>query len=917
MKIWLKRILIGLVVAFLVALVGIAIFLLTFDPNAYKNKLQEIVYDRYERTLLIDGDIELSLFPRIGLSVQKVSLSDRGNSDLFASMESARLAVAIWPLMFNRLVVDHVAITGLKAWMVRSPEGDYNFNDLVSGRRTAGLPAPDMASPITALAGTVGIAQAAASAVSDTPQSKTSAVAPSGNNPDLTGLDALPVETDETYAFQPTPAKPAQGTDLQIDIAGLTLRDGQIHLHDKKNNYVGHVVNLELNTGRMTADQPFDVAFRGRLLGDFPAADARFDGQAMVRFNADQKTFSAQRVNVQMSGRLGDLNSASVGLKGNLAYSAYSKMFSAGGLDFSVQGDLEGEHPVSDLEATLAVPQLKLDRSQAQLHVEKLSLRAKGVRGKESFQFGLDAPSLSVSPDAARGEPLTANVQRQGEDERMTLVLGMSGLGGNASQLTLKELKLDGRMQHGEQRVQVNMTSPATWHVFEDRGNLSAMRGDVRIEHPALPGGTFEFPFIGSVAADLIKSDIRSELDAVLSGSKLSFRVGVKQFDRPQVEFGLHADQLDFNTLFPAAAKVAQPGSPAAKAEQAAQQAQQAQQEKPEEQSAKPGATPEPARASTWDLAFLRDMDLKGKVEVGQFKVQRVEAAQVRFDVRAHEGKMDVQNIQAELYQGKLNGQLSATADNELALELNSAGLALEPMMQAITGERRLAGTASIRAKLKSKGMTMPAVMAALDGSTQVSVRDGVVLGIDAAQTLRQVQALIRSVTSGEAGDVPIKLTPGTETAFSELDADLQFTNGQGNVRKFNLVSQAVRASQGKPASIDLVNRQFNVVVNLRVTGNANATKDLIGLRGVTVPVLVSGAFDSPSYQVQWKDIAGVAVREAVKGGLLELLGNQLEPAVPEAPPETPTPTTPGDVPPPQKDTLRSIGDALKGLLGQ
>src|SRR5690606_9656100 len=151
MKVWLKRILIGLVVAFLVALVGIAIFLLTFDPNAYKNKLQEIVHARYGRTLTIDGNIELSLFPRIGLSVQKVALSDRGNSDLFASVESARLAVAIWPLMFNRLVVDHVAVSGLKAWLVRDAQGNYNFSDLLSQRRAASLPAPALASPLAVL----------------------------------------------------------------------------------------------------------------------------------------------------------------------------------------------------------------------------------------------------------------------------------------------------------------------------------------------------------------------------------------------------------------------------------------------------------------------------------------------------------------------------------------------------------------------------------------------------------------------------------------------------------------------------------------------------------------------------------------------------------------------------------------------
>ena len=43
MKTWFKRILIGLVVLVVVAVVGLAIFLLTFDPNAYKYKLEELV----------------------------------------------------------------------------------------------------------------------------------------------------------------------------------------------------------------------------------------------------------------------------------------------------------------------------------------------------------------------------------------------------------------------------------------------------------------------------------------------------------------------------------------------------------------------------------------------------------------------------------------------------------------------------------------------------------------------------------------------------------------------------------------------------------------------------------------------------------------------------------------------------------
>src|SRR5690606_7138223 len=115
---------------------------------------------------------------------------------------------------------------------------------------------------------------------------------------------------------------------------------------------------------------------------------------------------------------------------------------------------------------------------------------------------------------------------------------------------------------------------------------------------------------------------------------------------------------------------------------------------------------------------------------------------------------------------------------------------------------------------------------------------------------------------------------------------------------------------------------QLDVVVNLRVGGGAAETRDLASLRGVTVPVRLSGAFSDPSYQVQWKDIASVAVREAVKGGVLELLGNQLESVVNGAPEletleqDAPQGPGPGAEPPP-KDPMRAIGDALKGLLGK
>src|SRR5690606_22438893 len=81
-------------------------------------------------------DIELSLFPRIGLTVTDASLSQRDSDTVFASFDSARVAVAIWPLLSNSLVVDHVSIAGFKAWVEREDDGSLNLQDLLSGGAT-------------------------------------------------------------------------------------------------------------------------------------------------------------------------------------------------------------------------------------------------------------------------------------------------------------------------------------------------------------------------------------------------------------------------------------------------------------------------------------------------------------------------------------------------------------------------------------------------------------------------------------------------------------------------------------------------------------------------------------------------------------------------------------------------------------
>ena len=888
MKVWFKRISMGIVVLLIAALVGIAIFLLTFDPNAYKAKLERLVYNRYHRTLSIKGPLEVSLFPRIGLSVRGVSLSDSNSDDTFASIDSARFAVAIWPLISNRLVVDHVAIAGLKAWIVRDKHRRFNFDDLL------GAPAPTATVPAGGKIDAAPSAQASAG-VSASPVALAGGAAHQ--------LASLPMALADRHAAR---------TDFQIDIAGLELKGGEIHYFDAVTGTSARIHNLSLNTGRVTFGQPFDVSLKGKLIGDYPVARADIQGQAVVTINPDTRVYSAQKLNLDLKGLMGSLDAKSATLQGNVAYDAYSRMLDISNIDLAIQGDVrqskQGVPGIKDLDVRLAVPGLRFDRSRSEFRVQKLTLRAKGNLTDRAFDVAFDAPNLSISPSIAEGDPVAGTIKLTGDDNVLGVSLGLSGIGGDAYDLNFKQLRIDSGLKQGDRLVQVNVSSPGKWSFSSQSGALSAMKGDVKIQDAALPGGSFDFPLIGSLSADLPKQQVSSEVNAVLNGSKLDFKIAATRLSDPAVTFELDADSLDFNKLFPpttgkAAAKpAAVQEKPAAKAPQAV--------------SKKAGAAPTapaPTPSRAVDLKFLDSADVTGLVRVGDLKVGDFQAGKVSANVRAAKGKLTIDKIAADLYQGTLAGSLDATSGGDVALRGSLRNVSMQPLLLALGLPDRLSGIGTVDAALRTKGTTVDAFIAGLGGTVGLQVRNGAITGIDIGHLLREADGAVKNVLDGHLPGAGLMtgFNAARRTDFSSLDANLAFSQGQGAIKKLAIAAPPLHVAEGEPSSIDLVNRQLDVVIKARIAA-AKGSGILGDLEGVTVPVLISGPFENPGYRVQWKDIASRTVKQAVRQGLLDLLskgtggGASPPPAAPESKPA-------GE----PASAVKNIGNALKGLLGQ
>ena len=109
----------------------------TFDPNQYKPQIVQEVHDKTGRTLKLDGDIKLSLFPSIGATLGKASLSERASDREFAGADDLHVALKLFPLLSKQVVVDAIEAENLRANLVRFKDGKTNMDDLTGGGDTS------------------------------------------------------------------------------------------------------------------------------------------------------------------------------------------------------------------------------------------------------------------------------------------------------------------------------------------------------------------------------------------------------------------------------------------------------------------------------------------------------------------------------------------------------------------------------------------------------------------------------------------------------------------------------------------------------------------------------------------------------------------------------------------------------------
>ena len=226
-----------LALAVVVVAAGVAA-VLSIDPNDHKDWIASEFHERTGRTLSLDGDLTVTLYPWLGLEADGVAMGNApGFGDApFLRVDYAKVRVKLLPLLRQRYEVDTVRIRGAVVNLARDEQGASNWDDLVRGDESKIEDAPE---------------------AGDEPQARAS---------------ALPLSA--------------------IVLGGVAVENASITWDDRRTAVRHSVSELNASTAALEYGKPIDLALSFHATSNKPAIDAAVNMTGVITYDADERQYA-------------------------------------------------------------------------------------------------------------------------------------------------------------------------------------------------------------------------------------------------------------------------------------------------------------------------------------------------------------------------------------------------------------------------------------------------------------------------------------------------------------------------------------------------------------------------------------------------------------------------------------------------
>ncbi len=272
------------------------------------------------------------------------------------------------------------------------------------------------------------------------------------------------------------------------------------------------------------------------------------------------------------------------------------------------------------------------------------------------------------------------------------------------------------------------------------------------------------------------------------------------------------------------------------------------------------------------DLSALKALDLKGRLKIGELIVSNVKAEKVDLSVRAAGGRVDISPLTASLYQGNLSGNASVNANtNRFTLKGELGNVAVGPLLHDALNNNLLEGRGNLALDVQTGGATVSAMKKALAGSAKLTLRDGALKGINLDEAIRKAKALAGRPVAEQGTN------RGERTDLTELGASFVIKNGVAHNDDLSGKSPLFRLTGSGDVNIGANSIDYVAKASVVETSSGQGGRELTELRGVTVPVKITGTLEDPHFRVDLGAAVGDAVRQRAEDRVKDELQDRLK----------------------------------------
>ncbi len=597
---------------------------------------------------------------------------------------------------------------------------------------------------------------------------------------------------------------------VKLEVDGVDIRADSLGWRDEADGTQLKILGMQLKTGRIADGAQGKLEFVARIEGAKP--------------------------------KLALAVTASTGYRLDLA----AKAVALTGLSAKVEGDAPG---AAGLLATVK-GDLESDPGKGLMRIAGLDL---AVRTKDGIDASLSLPKLSISKEGAESADAKGAIKitRPGLslDAKLALAAGRSESKAGAHVLSLARFDVDFSGKQGELSLQGKFATPVTVNLEAKTAQLAKLAGELSASGPSIPGKSLRVTLDGQFATDWGKQTASANVNAKLDESTLQSKVSVAGFSSPAINFDVAVDRLNVDRYM----------------------------------SPKPGGTggaPAPASGAgatksadaPINLSALKGLNLNGQVRIGQLEASKVKVEKLQVGVRANGGRLDVNPLSASLYGGTLAGTASVTAaaaagPNQFASKQQLTGVNIGPLLRDLADKDMLEGKGNVAFDVQATGATVGAIKRALAGTASFNLKDGAIKGINLAESFRKAKSLLGAKTQEQGA------SKSDKTDFAELSGSFVIRAGVAHNEDLSAKSPFIRL--GGAGDIDIGASQMDYLAKASIvnTAGGQGAKELADLKGLTIPVRLTGPFDALKYKIDF----GAAATEAVKQQVQEKVKDQVQ----------------------------------------